>query len=114
MINKKHASLSIRQQCQLLSLHRSAFYYQPAAKSQEETALANEIYELWMRLPFYGYRRITADLNRQGYEVNHKRVQRLMKETDLKALCPKRRTTIPNKDHMVYPLSFRGNGNYKA
>lgn len=71
MINKKHLGLSMRQQCRLLNLHRSLLYYRLVGKAEEETLLANEIYELWMRLPFYGYRRITADLQRQGYEVNH-------------------------------------------
>ena len=58
----------------------------------------NEIYELWIKYPFYGYRRITASLNRDGYLVNDKKIRRLMKLMNLETIYPKKRTTIANKE----------------
>jgi putative transposase len=51
---------------------------------------------------------MTAWLNRQGYAVNHKRVARLMKAMGLEAVHPKRKTSMPNKEHKVYPYLLRG------
>lgn len=80
--------VSVRQQCQLLEINRSTLYYQPHAIS-DDTIMANRILELWQALPFYGYRRITAQLVREGNAINHKRVKRLMDEMGLQALYPK-------------------------
>lgn len=106
MIVRDHAELSIRSQCDLLKLHRSGLYYQPSPKSNGAT-LMNEIYELWIKRPFYGYRRITKTLQRNGYNINHKHVLRLMREMNLQAIYPKKRTTYVNRDHKKYPYLLR-------
>ena len=59
--------------------------------------------EQFTKIPFYGIRRMTVALNRMGYEVNKKRVQRLMRIMDLAAIYPKKRLTSASKDHKVYP-----------
>ena len=51
---------------------------------------------------------MTAYLRRQGYEINHKRVQRLMQKMDLQAVYPKPRTTVPRKEHKIYPYLLCG------
>ena len=61
-----------------------------------------------MRTPFYGSRRMTAILKRDGYEVNRKRVQRLMREMGIEALYPKRKTSVGDAEHKVYPYLLRG------
>lgn len=74
----------------------------------DDSNIANEIYELWSKYCFFGYRKITAVLNKQmGYRVNHKRVYRLMKEMRLKAVYAKPRTTIINKGHNKYPYLLK-------
>jgi transposase InsO family protein len=50
---------------------------------------------------------MTAHLRRQGYEVNHKRVQRLMRKMGLQAIYPKPRASITAKGHKVYPYLLR-------
>lgn len=72
-----NSQLSIGKQCALLGLHRSGVYRR-ASEPVDETALANELYAVWLESPFYGYRRIHAHLVREGDQVNHKRIQRLM------------------------------------
>lgn len=102
MIDHQHKDLSIRGQCELLSVPRSTFYYKPNCM-RDDTELANKIHDLWLDMPFYGYRRITAELRRQGSCMNGKRVIRVMREMNIQALYPRPRTTIRNESHKIYP-----------
>jgi putative transposase len=95
MLETNHP-LSIRKQCELLKINRTAQYYHPRANNNHEAIIANRIHEIWNELPFYGYRRITAQLQREGYDINHKRVSRLMHVMNLQALYPK--TKCSRKD----------------
>jgi len=107
MIEMNHESLSIRRQCSLLEVNRSTLYYE-AVEAAEDTRVANEIHELWLEVPFYGYRRITAELRRRGSSINPKRVLRLMREMNLQALYPRPKTTIRSSKDQIYPYLLRG------
>lgn len=87
-------------------MNRSTHYYQ-SLPAPDETILANEIHELWLEFPYYGYRRITAELQRREHNINHKRVLRMMREMELQALYPKPKTTLYNPDHKIYPYLLR-------
>jgi len=89
MIDKGFSDLSLRDQFLLLNLNRSNYYYQKIEASQIDQNIANKISELWLKYPFYGYRKITAVLKREGALINHKKVQRLMQEMNLSAIFPK-------------------------
>jgi putative transposase len=106
MIDSTHTELSIRQQCQLLSVSRSTLYYK-AKPACDDTNLANEIHALWLAMPFYGYRRLTAELRRQGVGINGKRVLRLMRDMKIEALYPKPRTTLKTRGHKIYPYLLK-------
>ena len=71
--------MSVRRQCELLGLNRSSLYYEPAGETAENLRLMRLIDEEYTAHPFYGSRRMTAWLIRQGEAVNRKRVQRLMR-----------------------------------
>ena len=91
-----------------MGLNRATFYYQPVPESMFNLHLMRLIDEQYLRTPFYGWPKMTAYLNRQpGYQVNHKRVQRLMRLMGLQAIYPKRRTSVPAKGHKVYPYLLR-------
>ena len=63
-----HPSISIRRQCELLDLNRSAYDRQPASESPSNLELMGLIDQEYARAPFYGYRKLTARLNQQhGY-----------------------------------------------
>ena len=64
--------------------------------------------ELYMESPFFGSRQMKTTLVRAGYQVNRKRIQRLMRIMGLEGVFPGRKTTIPAKDHKVYPYLLRG------
>ena len=79
MVGRQRSSLSVVHQCRLLGISRSSVYYRPVGASQEDLELMREIDRQYMLTPFYGSRRIVAWLKTQGYQVNRKRVQRLMR-----------------------------------
>lgn len=106
MIEHNHTNLSIRKQCEMLNVLRSNIYYIPKPVP-DESILANEIHDLWLDMPFYGYRRITAELQRRGYGINHKRVLRMMNDMHIQALYPRKRTTVCNPNHKKYPYLLR-------
>jgi len=98
----------VRRQCELLGLNRSTVYYQPAAETEENLALMRRIDQQYTAYPFYGSRRMTAWLIRQGEEVNRKRVQRLMRLMGLEAIHPGPQRTVASRGHRVYPYRLRG------
>jgi len=102
-----HAGLSLRRQCELIGLARSTYYYEPASESELNLRLMRLIDEQYLKTPFYGWPRMTAHLRRQGYEVNHKRVQRLMQIMGVQAIYPKPKTTISGQEHKIYPYLLR-------
>lgn len=100
--------LSLRRQCELLGLNRSAWYYQPASESTENLQLMRLIDEQYTRTPFYGWPRMSAYLREHcGLPVNHKRVQRLMQVMGLQAIYPKPRTTLVAPEQRIYPYLLR-------
>jgi putative transposase len=98
-----HPDLSIAHQCPLLNIARSSFYYQPQSPSAEELTLLRLIDQQYLETPFYGSRRMSVVLRQQGYEVNRKRVQRLMRQLGIEAIDPKPRLSQAHPQHQVYP-----------
>jgi transposase InsO family protein len=81
----------------LVGCSRSSYYHQ--AKEPDETEIKAAIKDVAGEWPTYGYRRITAQLRRQGWVVNRKRVRRLMQEMDIKAKIKRRSRRTTNSDH---------------
>ncbi len=103
LVQPDHGALSIRRQCELLSLTRSMRYYLPVEVSAEDRALMKEIDRLFTKWPFFGSRKILLELRAAGHAVNRKRVQRLMQVMGLQALVPGPHTSTPHPDHPIYP-----------
>ena len=99
----EHAAIRVRRQCELLGVHRSGLYYQPAGENAESLLLMRRIDKEFTRHPFYGSRRLTEWLWEQGHEVSRKRVVRLMGVMGIAALCPKGRLSQPGEGHKIYP-----------
>ena len=99
--------LSIIRQCELLDLPRSTFYHVPEPVSEADLALMKLIDRCHMELPFYGSRRIVDWLGDEGYLVNRKRVQRLMRTMGIVAVYPKKNLSRANQAHRVYPYLLR-------
>ena len=95
-------------QAALLGLSRTHLYYVPVAPSVEELALKRRIDEIFTDRPFYGVRKITAQLRQEGCLVNHKAVARHMREMGLAAICPGPNLSKRSHLHAVYPYLLRG------
>jgi len=93
----------MRRQCELLGLNRASFYYRNKPETDENLNLMRLIDEEYTLHPFYGYRKMKQFLCRRGFEVNHKRVARLMGKLGLAAIYPKPNLSKPGKDHLIYP-----------
>ena len=106
MIDRAHP-IPITQQCRILELSRSSVYYRAVPIPEADLALMRRIDEIHLKIPFYGSRRIRDRLQREGYEVNRKKVQRLMRLMGISALYPKRRTSLPGRGHKIYPYLLR-------
>ena len=79
MVERPGKDLSVRRQCVLLSLTRSGVYRSKPVAGADDLAVMRRIDELHLELPFYGSRRMTFELNKEGRGVNRKRVRRLMR-----------------------------------
>ena len=93
--------------CQMTGLNRAGYYRWrgPRQGIPVEMELRDEVQKIALEWPAYGYRRITAELRRHGFEINHKRVLRLMRADNL--LCVRRRAFVLTTDSRhglpVYP-----------
>jgi putative transposase len=65
-----HPHLSVVQQCQLLGIARSSYYYQPQSISEEELTLLRLLDQQYLETPFYGSRRMMLALRQKGYCIN--------------------------------------------
>jgi putative transposase len=108
MIEPANSEISLRRQCELIGLNRASYYYQPAQESELNLTLMRLIDEQYLKTPFYGWPRMTVYLQKLGYQINHKRVRRLMQLMGLQAIYPKARPkNQPQKAHKVYPYLLR-------
>jgi len=90
--------------CEVLGLARSSFYYEPGGK-EGDRPLLEAIEQMLMRWPFYGYRRVTRQLKRGGWEAGETRVRRLLKVLDHTASVGRVRVTTTDSQHNLrrYP-----------
>ena len=91
-----------------MGVARSSWYYPPRGESPKNLELMRLLDEQYTKTPFYGVERMTAWLRGQSYEVNPKRVRRLLRLMGLEALYPKPRTSIPVPGERRYPYLLRG------
>jgi len=108
MVERPAEDLSVRRQCALLNVARSGVYRSKAEPSAEDLALMRRIDELHLELPFYGSRRMTFELNKEGRGVNRKRVQRLMRLMGLEGLVPRPGTSKAAPENKICPCLLRG------
>jgi len=97
----------VNQLCRAAGVSRAGYYrflLRPQRK-EADMDLRNRIQRIALQWPAYGYRRVQVELRRQGWEVNHKRVLRLMRADNL--LCLRRRKFILTTDSKhglrIYP-----------
>ena len=99
--------IPLQRMCELAQVSRAGYYRfrQPSAPLAEDMELRDDIQRMALEFPCYGWRRVTAELRRRGWTVNHKRVRRILREDNL--LCLRKRkfvvTTDSHHGRPVYP-----------
>ena len=97
-----------------MNLARSSFYYKAKAKSSDEVKLEADLIDrieaICLEFPRYGYRRVTHQLKHEGWQVNHKKVLRLMRESDLLCRVKRKKVVTTNSNHRFprYPNLIKG------
>jgi len=104
----RQAALPIVRQGELLELSRSSLYYEPRPVSAADLALMRRLDELHLAHPFLGARKLAAMLKREGLAVGRRHVGTLLRRMGLEAIYRKRRTSLPNPGHTLYPYLLSG------
>jgi putative transposase len=108
MIEPRETKLVVSRQCEMIGLSKTAYYYHKRPMNLEMKKLLDVVDEIYTKTPFYGTRKIRKELRNRGYEAGRKRIRRLMNLLGVEAIYPKRRLSVPNKEHRKYPYLMRG------
>ncbi|MGG1601142.1 IS3 family transposase [Paenibacillus naphthalenovorans] len=110
MVERDNNEITIKRQADLLNVNRTSVYRpsQEKSESEENVQIMHQIDEIYMKHPYFGYRRMTRFLRDRGFEVNRKRVRRLMQHMGLEAINPK--PNLSKRFHAKYvrPYLLRG------
>ena len=109
MLDEEDDVLSIRSQCVLLNISRSTYYYKPVEESTLNLELMRLIDEQYTKHPHYGSRSMLAWLKMDcGYDINRKRVIRLMRKMGVEAIYPKPNLSKAQEGHEKMPYLLHG------
>jgi putative transposase len=102
---KENKIPSLNKQLTMLNISKTAHYYKPTQKfsSSKDKKLLNTIDSIHTKYPYYGTRRVEKLLKRLGFNVGRKLIKSAFEFMGIRALYPKVRTTIANKEHKKYP-----------
>jgi len=106
-VEKDHGELSVRRQCEILSLNRAGLYYERIGLSEEDQRILDEMDKIYLDFPIYGSRRMSRELKRRGFKVGRHKARSLMRILGVEAIYPRRRLSFPDKDRQIYPYLLR-------
>jgi len=108
-VDKDNMLLTIKEQCRILGLNRSSYYYQPdASRENADIEDLKLILEVLREIPFYGYRKVSRKLLPDYPHLTRKRVRRIMNRFGLRALYAKPYLSKARKEHAKYPYLLSG------
>lgn len=107
MVAPSSEGVSLTRQCELLGLSRSTYYYRPQGMSEEDLVCMRLMDETFTKRPYFGSRRLRDELAAKRRPIGRDHVRRLMRLMGLEAIYPKRRLSVRNADHKVYPYLLR-------
>lgn len=107
MIDSKSTVMTIEEQCKLIQLPRSTFYYSNTGVSTNDLELMRRMDEMYLEDPTRGTRRYSAELSAEGYKLGRDHARTLMILMGIAAIYPKPRTTVIDKTKYKYPYLLR-------
>jgi len=102
------AKVTVTRQAQLLALSRSSVYYTPRALPDRDLSMMRRLDELHLQWPFYGSRKLTWELRKEGHEVGRRHVVTLMHRMGIEAIYRRPRTSIPAREAAIRPYLLGG------
>ncbi len=105
---KPNKRLSIRRQCELVSINRSNVYYKPAEETEENLFIMRLMDEHYLNYPTHGVLQIQDFLYTKKLKVNHKRVRRLLRKMGIMAIYPKKNLSRLGNAKYIYPYLLKG------
>lgn len=108
LIDPENEQISVSGQCSLLDLGRSIYYYKTVGESQLNLDIMRKLDEQYTITPFYGVIRMTQFIRSLGYEIDGKRIRRLLRLMGIMAVYPKKKMSIPNTEHRIFPYLLKG------
>ena len=108
-IESDHACLSVRQQCEILELQRSAIYYTPVQKvlSAEQLALLRLTDEIYTKYPFFGTRQMSDYIAMHHHPCKRYETRWAYEYLGLHSLAPGPHTSKPHPEHKIYPYLLK-------
>ena len=100
--------LAVKRQAQLLDLSRSSVYYRPRPVSVQDLQWMRRIDELHLEAPFFGARKLAAQMRREGHRIGRRHMRTLMRRMGIEALYRRPRTSIPARGATIYPYLLEG------
>jgi len=97
------SKLPVTRQAQLLDLSRASVYYTPRPLSDRDLGLMRRLDELHLQMPFYGSRKLTRELQKEGHDVGRRHVVTLMRRMGIEAIYRRPRTSIPAREAAIRP-----------
>jgi putative transposase len=107
LVEVEQKDVSLTAQAHILSLSCSSLYYRPAPPSAAELAAKHRIDELYLEFPYYGARRMAAQLQREGMLIDRKTARKYMQEMDLIAIYPGPNLSKHHPEHRIFPYLLR-------
>jgi putative transposase len=107
LIDPMDEKFTIQEQCTLIDLPRSTYYYSNTGVSSEDLEIMRKMDEMYLEDPTRGTRRYSAELSAEGYKLGRDRVRTLMILMGINAIYPKPRTTVIDKTKYKYPYLLR-------
>lgn len=108
LVEPAYKVLSISRQCELLGISRSQYYYEPSSEQDEKDFnLLVKIKEVQIEHPYYGYRRIWREINKNGGDTTETTVRRVMRRFGITAVFPGKNLSKACKYHKKYPYLLR-------
>ena len=107
---KIEEEIRITKQMEILNLNRSTYYFKEkkeSINSSSSNIIKLEIDKLYIKYPFYGHRKMQLELKNNNINIGRDKTLKLMNEMGIQVLYPKKKTSIRNKNHKVYPYLLR-------
>lgn len=106
-VEREESELTLTAQAALVGISRSSLYYTPRLPSAKEVTLKHRIDEIYTAHPYYGSRRIAAQLHQETVGISRQTVQQYMREMGIVGIHPGPNLSKRNQQHAIYPYLLK-------